>query len=186
MNDTIVQSDPTVTITDMRKAIKQTNVVLNMAVTPGVILVLSSMIILKKPMDGYNNILTLARSGMTFGKNGDVNYTKSVAPVPKPVVPITKPKNNNIIQRESNNIIQPECNNIIQLECNNIIKPNNDNIIQPDTKTIVSKELAKNTTEEVVSGVATTLIGSSIAFTSELYLFAFSTVTGTLLLWMLF
>ena len=51
-NDTIVQSDPTVTITNMRAAIRDTNVVLNMAITPGVILIPSSMIILSKIIAG--------------------------------------------------------------------------------------------------------------------------------------
>ena len=73
VNDTIIQSDPTVTISDMRRAIRDTNVVLNMAITPGVILIPSSMIILSEMIDGYNNILTLAKSGMTFGKNNDAN-----------------------------------------------------------------------------------------------------------------
>ena len=44
VNDTIIQSDQTVTIANMRKAIKDTNVVLNMAISPGVILIPSNLL----------------------------------------------------------------------------------------------------------------------------------------------
>ena len=76
VNDTIIQSDPTVTISNMRKAIKDTNVVLNTAISPGIILIPSNLIILDKMVAGYNNVLKLATSGMKFGKNDDVNYFK--------------------------------------------------------------------------------------------------------------
>jgi hypothetical protein len=46
------------------------------------------MIILNKMVSGYNNILTLAESGMRFGKNEGVNYhdiiTRSEDVVAKP------------------------------------------------------------------------------------------------------
>ena len=74
VNDTIIQSDHTVTISNMRKAIKDTNVVLNMVISPGIILIPSNLIILDKMVPGYNNVLKLATKGMRFGKNDDVNY----------------------------------------------------------------------------------------------------------------
>ena len=77
VNDTIIQGDPTVTISNMRKAIKDTNVVLNMAISPGIILIPSNLIILDKMEVGYNNVLKLATSRMKFGKNDDVNYFES-------------------------------------------------------------------------------------------------------------
>jgi hypothetical protein len=87
--DTIIQDDQTVAVTNMRKAIKDTNVVLNTAISPGVILIPSNMIILTEMVSGYNNILTLASSGMRFGKNDGVNYfdiiTHSKDVVAKPV-----------------------------------------------------------------------------------------------------
>lgn len=46
----------------MRKAIEDTNVLLNMAIAPGIILVLNCMIILKEKIQGYNNILTIANA----------------------------------------------------------------------------------------------------------------------------
>ena len=85
VEDTIIQGDQTVTISDMRKSIQDTNVVLNLAISPGVILSPSRMVILEKAIVGYNNILTIATKDMSFGKNGGVNYKKP--PVQKkPVV----------------------------------------------------------------------------------------------------
>ena len=57
VNDTIIQSDHTVTISNMRKAITDTNVVLNMVISPGIILIPSNLI-----------ILISATKGMRFGK----------------------------------------------------------------------------------------------------------------------
>ena len=58
----------------MRAAIASTNVVLNMAISPGMILVPSNLIIQKEKIPGYNNVLTLATDKMKFGKNTGVNY----------------------------------------------------------------------------------------------------------------
>ena len=58
----------------MRKAIKDTNVVLNMVISPGIILIPSNLIILKEMIPVYNNVLKLATKGMRFGKNDKVNY----------------------------------------------------------------------------------------------------------------
>ena len=73
----------------MRKAIQDINVVLNMAIMPGVILIPSNIVILKDKVEGYNNVLTLATNAIEFGVNTNVNY---VAPTKKPpVAPTTKP-----------------------------------------------------------------------------------------------
>ncbi len=74
VEETIVQSDVTITISNMRTAIASTNVVLNMAISPGMILVPSNLIIQKEKIPGYNNVLTLATDKMKFGKNASVNY----------------------------------------------------------------------------------------------------------------
>ena len=74
VKETIVQSDVTITISNMRAAIASTNVVLNMAISPGMILVPSNLIIQKKKIPGYNNVLTLATDKMKFGENTGVNY----------------------------------------------------------------------------------------------------------------
>ena len=76
VKDTITQDDPVKAISDMRLAIKNTNVVLNMAITPGIILIPSDMIILKERVAGYNNVLTLATKDMKFGVNKDINYVE--------------------------------------------------------------------------------------------------------------
>ncbi len=74
VKETIAQSDVTITISNMRAAIASTNVVLNMAISPGMILVPSNLIIQKEKIPGYNNVLTLATDKMKFGKNTGVNY----------------------------------------------------------------------------------------------------------------
>ena len=74
VKETIAQSDITITISNMRTAISSTNVVLNMAISPGMILVPSNLIIQKKKIPGYNNILTLATDKMKFGENTGINY----------------------------------------------------------------------------------------------------------------
>ena len=89
VEDTIVQNDTTVLISNMRTSIQATNVVLNLAVVPNVILMPSNFVILDKKIEGYNNILTTATEEMSFGVNKDVNYAKPARPT-KP----TKPKQN--------------------------------------------------------------------------------------------
>ncbi len=79
VEETIVQSDVTITISNMRTAIASTNVVLNMAISPGMILVPSDLIIQKEKIPGYNNVLTLATDKMKFGKNTNVNYNPASA-----------------------------------------------------------------------------------------------------------
>ena len=76
VKDAITQDNPVKSISNMRTAITDTHVVLNMAITPGIISTPSNMIILKEKVAGYNNVLTLATKGMKFGKNEDVNYVR--------------------------------------------------------------------------------------------------------------
>ena len=73
VNDTIIEDDQTVTISNMRKAIADTHVILNTAITPGMILVPGDLIILAQEIPGYNNILTVADQSMKFGVNDDIN-----------------------------------------------------------------------------------------------------------------
>ena len=73
VKDTLVQDDPVKNISNMRTAIENTNVVLNLVICPGIILIPSSMIILKRKVAGYNNVLTLATKDMKFGVNENVN-----------------------------------------------------------------------------------------------------------------
>jgi hypothetical protein len=102
VEDTIIQGDQTVTISDMRKSIQDTNVVLNLAISPGIILAPRRMVILEKAIVGYNNILTIATKDMSFGKNGGVNYKKTVQKVPikKPTVEDKEDKENKNPQKK--------------------------------------------------------------------------------------
>ena len=83
VNDTVIEDDQTITINDMRRANIDTKVVLNTAITPGLILIPSSLIILKKKIPGFNNILTMADYWMKFGENKTM--IKVVVP-PSPTV----------------------------------------------------------------------------------------------------
>ena len=75
VTETIVRSnDPTI-ITNMRAAIKGSNVVLDMAIVPGVIFIPSSLLILDEPIQGYNHVLTIAKKSMKSGKNDQVNFS---------------------------------------------------------------------------------------------------------------
>jgi hypothetical protein len=82
VKDTIVQDDVTVTISNMRTAIANTHVVLNFAIMPGLILIPSDLRILTKPIPGFSNVRTVAKNGMTFGKNEKVNYRSNPVPTP--------------------------------------------------------------------------------------------------------
>ncbi len=104
MKETIAQSDMTITISNMRTAIASTNVVLNMAISPGMILVPSDLIIQKEKIPGYNNVLTLARDKMKFGKNTSVNYK---API---IIPNTAQSNTNPKTTERSDATQTNAN----------------------------------------------------------------------------
>ena len=58
----------------MNQAISSTNVVLNTAISPTLWLIPSSLIILKEPIDGYNNKLKVSDENMVFGINENLNY----------------------------------------------------------------------------------------------------------------
>ena len=81
-------------VSDMRTAIQATHVILDSAIIPGVSLVSSSMVILKEPISGYNNILLTAASNMNFGLNSDVNRVKREIKEPEPKLTkvLDKPK----------------------------------------------------------------------------------------------
>ena len=73
VEETIAPSNDAVMITNMRAAISGSNVLLDMAIISGVILVPSKLIILDKPIPGYNNVLTIAKQTMKFGVNQGIN-----------------------------------------------------------------------------------------------------------------
>jgi hypothetical protein len=67
VKSTIQQSNTVTTISNMRKAVRDTNVILSTALSSGIVLIPSNFIILKTPILGYNNLLQTANSTMKFG-----------------------------------------------------------------------------------------------------------------------
>lgn len=60
-------------ISDFRTSIKDTNVVLNPNISPGLLIIPNSLIILKDSIPGYNNYLTTSTLDMRFGRNTTLN-----------------------------------------------------------------------------------------------------------------
>ena len=83
VKDTVAQDDDKVLIKNMRTAVKSTNVVLNLVILPGLILILSDLVLLKEKVPGYNNTLTMATKEMSFGKNEGLNFDVSLAKTEK-------------------------------------------------------------------------------------------------------
>ena len=84
-NATMVQTDVDVAPNNMRTAIRDTNVTLNMAINPDIILIPSRLIILEKTIPGYNNILKVPIKTTAFGVNTILNYVgvKKTPPLKK-------------------------------------------------------------------------------------------------------
>lgn len=66
-------------ISNMRTAISDTNLILNLPISPGLILLPSSLIIPKEKIAGYNNVLTIFTKNMQFGKNLSLNKIINVS-----------------------------------------------------------------------------------------------------------
>ena len=103
---TVTQDDPVKAISNMRTAIKDTNVLLNMVITPGIILIPLDMIILKEKVAVYNNTLTLATKEMKFGVNEEVSKME-----PKTPKETTQKDNNPVPQTESTSLVIPKIGN---------------------------------------------------------------------------
>ena len=76
VNSSIVQNDNTIMLNNFRTAVKDTNVILNQNVSPGLLIIPSSLIILEHPIPGYNNYLTTSSADMRFGTNTGLNKIK--------------------------------------------------------------------------------------------------------------
>ena len=66
-------------ISNYQTAIKDTNVILNQNISPGLLIIPSKLAILKDPIPGYNNSITTSIINMRFGTNQGLNK------VPEPV-----------------------------------------------------------------------------------------------------
>ena len=114
VRDTIVEDDQTITIGNMRKAIADTHVILNTAISPGMILIPGDLIILTEKIAGYNNILTVADETMKFGLNDKVNKVERRM-VSKPVPKENKNDDTNTVVTPGN-IISNNDRNINRVE----------------------------------------------------------------------
>ena len=74
VEDSVINYDTSTWINNMNQAITSTNVVLNIAISPTLSLIPSSLIMLEKPIVGYNNKLKASDETMKFGLNKNVNY----------------------------------------------------------------------------------------------------------------
>ena len=73
VGSTIVQNDNTIMISNFRTAIKDTNVILNQNISPGLLIIPSELTIHKNPIPGYNNYMTTSTINMRFGTNQGLN-----------------------------------------------------------------------------------------------------------------
>ena len=60
-------------ISNYRTAIKDTNVILNQNISPGLLIIPSELTILKEKIRGYNNSITTSTANMRFGTNQNLN-----------------------------------------------------------------------------------------------------------------
>ena len=77
VEDSIINYDTSTWIQNMNLAISDTNVVLDIAISPSLWLLPSNMIIQKTTIPGYNNMLHVATKNMKFGLNKNINYCGS-------------------------------------------------------------------------------------------------------------
>ena len=91
VEDSIINYETTTWINNINEAISATNVVLNTAISPTPWLIPSSLIILKNPIEGYNNKLKVSTKDMKFGINKGLNYYKK-SPVKQYQLPVKKKK----------------------------------------------------------------------------------------------
>ena len=103
--DSIVNYDTSTWINNMNVAVTATNVILNTAISPTLWLIPSSLIILKNPIEGYNNKLKVSTQDMRFGINKGLNYYKK-SPVKKKLE--KKKKISNSSSSEKEKIIPPK------------------------------------------------------------------------------
>ena len=74
VENSIINYNTSTWINNMNQAVTSTNVVLNMAISPSLWLIPNNLIILDKPIVGYNNKLKASNESMNFGLNKNVIY----------------------------------------------------------------------------------------------------------------
>ena len=78
VEDSIINYDTSTWIQNMNLAISDTNVVLDIAISPSLWLLPSNMIIQKTTIPGYNNMFRVATKNMKFGLNKNINYYATI------------------------------------------------------------------------------------------------------------
>ena len=149
VHDTIVEDDQTITIGNMRKAIADTHVILNTAISPGMILIPGDMIILTEEILGFNNILTVADSTMKFGLNDKVNKKMDPRKGPRfgaPLTPENKNDDTNIVTTSGSNIpVDNRDNNRVKRDHSERYYPRSygrpEGIVSTPTRTLTSVAL---------------------------------------------
>ena len=76
-----MQNDNTIMINNFRTAIKDTNQILSLNISPGLLIIPSELTILKNPIPGYNNSITTSTLNMRFGVNQNLNKATPVVPL---------------------------------------------------------------------------------------------------------
>ena len=93
-------------IKNVNKAVSDTNVVPNLAVIPSLWLLPSSVVILKNPIDKYNNKLSIASENMKFGVNPKVHFVGVKNNPPKKVHQENHPTSH--LQTLDNTVVKKE------------------------------------------------------------------------------
>ena len=73
IKSSIVQTDNTILLNNFRTAVKDTNQILNLNLSPGLLIMPSNLTILKDPIKGYNNTITTSTQKMQFGFSKNLN-----------------------------------------------------------------------------------------------------------------
>ena len=76
VKSSIVQTDNTILLNNFRTAVKDTNQILNLNLSPGLLIMPSELTILKDPIKGYNNTITTSTQKMRFGFSKNLNKVK--------------------------------------------------------------------------------------------------------------
>ena len=81
VGSSIVQNDDTILLNNFRTAVKDTNQVLRLNISPGLLIIPDELTILKDPIKGYNNTITTSTLKMRFGVNHNLNKVQKKSPL---------------------------------------------------------------------------------------------------------
>ena len=73
VEDSVLNYNTSTWINNMNRTITDTNIILNLAISPSLWLMSNNLIIIKNPIKGFNNKLQVATINMNFGINENLN-----------------------------------------------------------------------------------------------------------------